>query len=244
MLCWLEMGLFLDFDGTLVELAERPEQVRVAPAMLATLARLQELLNGKLAVVSGRPISQLDAMLHPLILPAAGVHGLERRGADGILRQAPLPDLWVVRQAALELAGRHEGLWVEEKTGALALHYRQAPDLGAQCRATLARALELSHDHGLVLLEGKMVIEVKPAGIDKGTAVRSFLAEAPFAGHAALFAGDDITDEAGFDMVQQLGGAGVKVGAGASIAQFRIDGPGALLAALDQVVQTLSRRTA
>ncbi len=240
-LSWLDHSLFVDFDGTLVELAERPEQVLVAAPLVATLARLYELLGGKLAVISGRPIAQIDAMLYPLVLPAAGVHGLERRDAAGLLRQAPIPDMSTVLAAAQLLAATHPGLWVEQKYGALALHYRQVPQLGPLCDQVMLEAV--LNCPGTVLLNGKMVVEIKPAGIDKGTAILAFLQEAPFIGHRALFAGDDTTDEAGFDMVQQLGGAGIKVGPGPSIAQFRIDGPGALGTALDQVVNTISRRT-
>lgn len=239
-LSWLDHGLFLDFDGTLVELAERPEQVCVPAPLLAALGQLEGLLGGKLAVISGRPIAQIDALLAPLKLAAAGVHGLERRGADGQVRQAAAPDLAVVRAAAQGLAEAHPEIWIEEKYGALAVHYRQAPQLGALCIEVMEQAV--ANCPGTVLLKGKMVAEIKPAGIDKGTAIRAFLDEAPFAGHMALFAGDDMTDEAGFDMVQQRGGAGIKVGAGPSVAQFRIDGPGALLAALEQAVHTLSRR--
>ncbi|WP_426197007.1 trehalose-phosphatase [Massilia sp. DWR3-1-1] len=237
---WLDHGLFLDFDGTLVELAERPEQVRVAAPLLDLLARLQVLLGGKLALISGRPVAQIDAMLFPLRLPVAGVHGLERRDADGRLHQAAIPDMRSVLAAAQALAVIHPDLWVEQKYGALALHYRQAPQLGPLCDSSMAEAVR--HCPGTVLLKGKMVAEIKPAGVDKGTAIRAFLDEAPFAGHLALFVGDDLTDEAGFDMVQRAGGVGIKVGPGHSIAQCRIDSPGALFAALDQVASTLLRR--
>lgn len=242
LLGWLDYSLFVDFDGTLVELAERPEQVLVTAQLMATLVRLQQLLGGRLAVISGRPIAQIDAMLFPLALPVAGVHGLERRGADGIARQALIPDMAVVQAAAHALAAAQPGLWVEQKYGALAVHYRQVPELGPLVDAVMFEAV--NRCPGTILLKGKMVAEVKPAGIDKGTAIRDFMAEAPFAGHLAVFAGDDMTDEAGFAMVQQAGGAGIKVGPGPSIAQFRIDSPGALYMALDQVVHTLSRRNA
>lgn len=239
-LSWHDYSLFVDFDGTLVELAERPEQVLVTAPLVATLVRLYELLGGKLAVISGRPIAQIDALLYPLVLPAAGVHGLERRDGAGRFMQAPIPDMSSVLAAAQMLAASQPGLWVEQKYGALALHYRQAPQLGPLCDQIMLEAV--LNCPGTVLLKGKMVVEIKPAGIDKGTAIRAFMHEAPFAGHMALFAGDDMTDEAGFDMVQQAGGAGIKVGPGLSIAQFRIDGPGALYQALDQVVNTISRR--
>lgn len=234
-------ALFLDFDGTLVELVARPELVALAPALQRTIARLQQLLDGRLALVSGRPVAQIDALLAPLCLPVAGVHGLERRGVDGVLRRAAIPDMASVLAAASALAAAHAGLWVEQKYGALALHYRQAPQLGLLCEATM-RAAVLACP-GTVLLHGKMVAEIKPAGIDKGTAIAAFLAEPPFAGHLAVFAGDDMTDEAGFALVQQGGGVGIKVGAGPSIARYRLDSPAALARSLAQLVQTLSRRT-
>jgi len=223
-------ALFLDFDGTLVDIAARPEQVVVLPHMLAALAALQVRLEGRLAVVSGRPVAELDALLAPLRLPTAGVHGMERRGADGVLRRLAPPPFDAVRAAAQELTARHPSLWVEEKHGALGLHYRQAPELEEACRAALRDAIRYSPE--LLLMEGKMIMEVKAAGIGKGTAIRDFLAEAPFAGHRAVFAGDDTTDEAGFDYVQGIGGAGIKVGPGPSVAHHRIGSAQALRAAL------------
>ena len=237
---WRDASLFLDFDGTLVELAERPEHVRLDPAVLATLGQLQQFLGGRLALVSGRPIAQLDAMLAPLQLPLAGVHGMERRGIDGVLRRTTPPDLTAVRAAAAQLTAAHPKLWMEEKFGALALHYRQAPELGPLVDAAMAKAVRRSP--GTTLLKGKMVAEIKPDGIDKGRAVQAFLQEPPFAGHRAVFAGDDITDEAGFAMVQALGGAGIKIGAGPSVARYRIATPSALHWALDELLDVLSRR--
>ena len=237
---WRDASLFLDFDGTLVELAERPEQVRLDPAVLATLGRLQQCLGGRLALVSGRPIVQLDAMLAPLRLPLAGVHGLERRSADGSLHRHTPPDLGSVRDAAAQLAGQHPGLWVEEKFGALAVHYRQAPALGPLVDAAMAEAVQRCP--GTTLLKGKMVAEIKPAGVDKGSAVCAFLGEAPFAGHSAVFAGDDVTDEAGFAMVQALGGAGIKVGPGPTAARYRITSPADLHRMLAALLDEQSRR--
>ncbi|MGF6275194.1 trehalose 6-phosphate phosphatase [Massilia sp. UYP11] len=213
-------ALFLDFDGTLVDIAPRPDQVVVTPELLTSLAALQQRLSGRLAIVSGRPVAELDRLLAPLALPAAGVHGMERRGADGVLRQLPTPDFTVVRTRAHALAARHPALWVEEKHGALALHYRQAPELQALCVETMADAVRGSL--GLLLMEGKMIVEIKAAGVSKGTAVRDFLAEAPFLGAVPLFIGDDTTDEAGFDHVQRIGGIGLKVGPGPTVASCRI----------------------
>ena len=191
---------------------------------------LTQRLAGRVAIVSGRPIAELDRMLAPLVLPAAGVHGMERRGADGILRRIPAPDFTLVRTRASELAARHPGLWVEEKYGALALHYRQAPELQQVCLDTMAAAVQESA--GLILMAGKMIVEVKAGGVSKGTAIRDFLAEAPFLGHRPLFAGDDTTDEAGFEYLQGAGGIGLKVGPGPSAANCRIGSAAALRSAL------------
>jgi trehalose 6-phosphate phosphatase len=225
-----DCALFLDFDGTLVDIAPKPDEVVVTPGLLASLAALQTQLGGRLALVSGRPVEQLDAMLAPLVLPAAGVHGMERRSADGVVQRLPAPDFTLVRTAAQLLAARHPGLWVEEKHGALALHYRQAPELEDICAQALAAAVDASP--GLLLMQGKMIVEVKAAGTSKGTAIRDFLSEAPFAGQRALFIGDDTTDEAGFEYIQGIGGVGVKVGPGPSAAHYRIASAQLLRAAL------------
>lgn len=237
----LECALFLDFDGTLVDLAARPDEVAVAPGLVEAIDVLHQRLGGRLAIVSGRPLAQIDAMLAPLVLPAAGVHGMERRSADGVLSAAPAPSLATVRAQALALAARHPGLWLEEKYGALALHFRQAPLLARLCQSTMAQAVQQCP--GLLLMEGKMIVEVKAAGVTKGTAIRDFLGEAPFAGHRALFAGDDTTDEAGFAYVQEIGGLGLKVGPGPSVARHRIGSAAALRAALAHVADSLSKRT-
>lgn len=237
----LECALFLDFDGTLVDLAARPDAVAVAPGLIDALATLHQRLDGRLAIVSGRPLAQIDAMLAPLVLPAAGVHGMERRGADGALHAAPAPALAGVRARALELAARHPGVWLEEKYGALALHYRQAPLLAHLCKATMAQAVR--ECPGVLMMEGKMIVEVKAAGVSKGTAIRDFLDEAPFAGHRALFVGDDTTDEAGFAYVQEIGGIGLKVGQGPSVARHRIGSAAALRAALAHLADSLSKGT-
>ena len=242
LLNWLDGAIFLDFDGTLVDLAETPEGVLVVPGLIDALAVLQRHCGGRLAIVSGRPIAQIDAMLAPLHLPVAGVHGNERRDAAGLLRYSPTPSLTAVLKRAEALAAAHPLLRVEQKRGALALHYRQAPHLEAVCKQAMTAALQESP--GIMLLFGKMVIEAKPAGVNKGTAITDFLAEAPFAGHVPLFAGDDTTDEAGFDAVQRAGGCGLKVGAGPTGARLRVAGPQALREQLLQLAALLSKGTA
>lgn len=214
-----DTALFLDFDGTLVELASQPESVEVPPDLISTLAALSRQLNGALALVSGRRLLDLDGFLAPLQLPAAGEHGAQRRSADGRLVSAPATDLQQVRHAAEGLLQRHPDLKLERKNLALSLHYRHAPELEKMCLQVMRKAVALSP--GLDLMPGKYVIDVKPAGTNKGAAIQAFMAEAPFAGRAPLFAGDDTTDEAGFDQVQRMGGYAVKVGPGPTLARHR-----------------------
>jgi trehalose 6-phosphate phosphatase len=228
-------AIFLDFDGTLVDIAPQPEAVSVPPPLIESLAALHERLEGAVAIVSGRPIAQIDAFLSPLRLPAAGVHGAERRRADGSIQLFDGPSLEQVDAAARALAARHPGLRVEHKRGSLALHYRQAPHLEAQCLRAMQAAVDASP--GLVLLRGKMVAEAKPAGASKGHAVEEFLAEAPFAGRTPVFIGDDVTDEAGFAAVQRLGGLGVKVGEGETAALRRVADPAAFRRELQALVR-------
>jgi trehalose 6-phosphate phosphatase len=216
-------ALFLDFDGTLVDIAEQPHEVAVPNGLVQTLAFLNDALGGAVAVISGRPISQIDDFLRPLQLAAAGVHGTERRSVGGAMTLLEAPDLDLVEQAARRLAAQHAGLLVEGKRGSLALHYRQVPELAALCLATLQEAVGRSP--GVALLQGKMVVEAKPAAATKGGAIELFLREPPFAGRTPLFVGDDVTDEAGFASVQRLGGLGVKVGAGPTVARQRIATP-------------------
>lgn len=227
---WPDCSLFLDFDGTLVDLADTPDAVVVAPGLVEALTVLRDKLGGRLAIVSGRPIDQIDAMLAPLKLPAAGVHGAERRAADGQLHYITVLPLDGALARLQPLVARHPALLLEQKRGALALHYRGAPDLKALCEQTMQEALDASP--GMVLLHGKMVLELKPAASTKGSALAAFMEEAPFKDHQPVFAGDDTTDEAGIAYAQQAGGMGVKIGAGPSAALRRLPSPQALRAQL------------
>lgn len=219
-------ALFLDFDGTLVDLAPAPEAVTVPSGLIDTLTALGGYLGGALAVISGRPIAQIDDFLHPLRLPVAGVHGAERRSIDGGLTLAHTHPLEHVEDVAQALAARYPTLRVESKRGSLALHYRQAPELEQLCLEAMRAAVDQSP--GLTLLRGKMVVEAKPGGASKGHAIEAFLHEAPFIGRSPVFIGDDATDEVGFATVQRLHGLGIKVGEGPSVAWQRLDSPGAL----------------
>lgn len=225
-------ALFLDFDGTLVELATQPEAVQIPDGLSSLLARLGTQLGGALAVVSGRRLADLDRFLAPLRLPLAAEHGSQRRlagGGDAVSLAAP--DLAGLIDAVTAFAGRHRGLRVEVKSAAVALHYRHAPELESECLQWMSDAAESMA--GVELLHGKFVFEIKPSGVSKGTAITDFMKQAPFKGRVPVFAGDDVTDEAGFAAVQAMGGFGIKVGEGPTLAQARCPSPAALLAWLE-----------
>jgi trehalose 6-phosphate phosphatase len=234
-------AVFFDFDGTLAELAPQPEAVRVHTAVPALLTRLSAALGGAVAIVSGRPIAEIDHHLHPVRLPIAGVHGTERRGADGQLKRIAVADL---REAALligALCQRHPALRMEVKPGAIALHYRQADELEDECLATMAEAV--NRVEGMTLLRGKKVVELKPRRAGKGAAVRAFLDEKPFRLRRPWFFGDDVTDEAAFETVQTLGGVAVKIGDGETLAAHRLAHPSAMLEWLARAVDHISPRS-
>ncbi|MDX6749119.1 trehalose-phosphatase [Geminicoccaceae bacterium 1502E] len=206
-----QLALFLDFDGTLVHLAERPGDVHAPDELIEALGRLAGRLDGALAIVTGRPSADIDHFLEPLVLTVAGVHGLERRFADGRRERHERVDLLdPLRGEAAALAAGTPGLLVEDKEVSLAVHYRQAPDAEAAVLALAERALQ--RGPGLKLLRGKMVVELMPEGVDKGTAIAELLKEPPFAGRSPVFAGDDVTDEAGFALVNAQGGTSIRVG--------------------------------
>jgi trehalose 6-phosphate phosphatase len=219
-------ALFLDLDGILAPIAPRPQDVRVPRWVVPVLQKLQERLDGAMALVSGRPLSGLDGLLRPLRLPAAGVHGGERRLSDGRIhvRPAELPS--IVRQAAEVLAQRNPSLLLEAKPSALAVHYRSRPELESHCLLLLRAAL-LGTDDWEVLC-GSCVAEVKSRRVSKARAVEAFLAEPAFSGHVPVYVGFDGSDEDGIAAAQERGGFGVKVGPGASCAQHRLSDPQAV----------------
>ena len=221
-----QTALFLDFDGTLADLAPEPDAVRLVSGVIPALLRLSGQLGGALAIVSGRRLADLDGFLSPLQLPLATEHGAQRRDAHGRLVSLAEPDLAELARRATEFAAHHDGLRVEIKQAAVALHYRHAPELESLCLQLMQEAADRTP--GVELLRGKCVFEVKPANVSKGLAIRAFMGEAPFAGRLPLFAGDDTTDEAGFAAVQAMGGEGIKVGEGATVAHHRCASPDAL----------------
>ncbi len=221
------MALFLDFDGTLVDIAPRPDAVVVPGGLAELLARLAESLDGALAVVSGRPIAELDAFLAPTRLTAAGLHGLEIRVGDRVERMAAPSGLQAVR-SDLIAAPEAAGLRIEDKGLSIALHYRHTPERADAVRG-LAEGLARPHPD-LSVLHGKMVVEIKPRAASKASALARLMAEPPFAGRCPVFVGDDVTDEDGMRAALERGGTAVKIGAGDTCAPHRLPDPAALLA--------------
>jgi trehalose 6-phosphate phosphatase len=186
--------------------------VRVAPGLIPLLERLRLASGGALALVSGRPLADLDALFAPLRLPSGGLHGMERRRADGTLVETIPPGdaLASLRPALAAYAAARDGVLFEDKERTLALHYRLAPSYGASVRR-FARRLRHEAADRLRLIEGKKVVEFQPLGCDKGRAIAAFLEEPPFKGRRPVFAGDDTTDEDGFAVVNERGGITLKV---------------------------------
>lgn len=228
-------AFFLDFDGTLARIVSDPAQAAVAAPTLAALRRLHEAAGGAVAIVSGRIIAQLDAMLHPLRLPVAGVHGLERRNAAGAVFTTPFdaPAQHRITSALRRFVSERPGLLAEVKSGSVALHYRRRPELEADCRAFAAAAARA--EPRVRIVEGKMVVELKLSARTKGDAIADFMAEPPFRGRRPFFAGDDATDEAGFAVVNAMDGVSLKVGPGETRARHRVEGIDAFIAWLERL---------
>lgn len=205
-----DAALFLDFDGTLAEIAPTPDAVSLPPGMLDQLAATVDRLQGRVALLSGRPIAVLAALVPLEGLAMAGVHGLELRRADGRLEvPSPHPGLQAARVALNGITEREPRLLIEDKGLSIGLHYRDAPWLGAHAAQLVSR---LAHCHGLEVQTGKMVLELRTPGADKGDALTALMADAPFAGHRPIFVGDDDTNEAAFRAAVAHGGHGIRVG--------------------------------
>ncbi len=254
-------ALFLDLDGTLLELAEEPGAVELSERLRNLLPLLKAATGGAVAFVSGRPIREIDSLLAPHRFALAGVHGNERRsnGAAGTLpvdaarpgtrstgapptetpqMTTPVKESDVldgVRREMHAFRAANPGVIVEDKQIGVALHYRKRSDLESPVLELAAR-LEASLPPGYELLRGSMVVEIKPSAMNKGAAVRAFMREPPFAERTPVFVGDDVTDEAAFEAVNSLGGVAVKVRSGTSAAPWRLPNVDAVLAWLEALV--------
>ena len=207
-----DWALFLDVDGTILAIAATPAAVRVPGRAIAALASAHEELDGALALVSGRSIADLDRLFAPLRLPTAGVHGAERRTAAGLVRiEENAVALAPARTLLERWVAAHPGALLEDKQAALALHYRNVPELDAAARAAAAAAVA-EVGPAFHIQEGKRVLEIKATAIGKGNAIAQFMAERPFIGRRPVFVGDDLTDEDGFEVVNRLDGHSIAVG--------------------------------
>lgn len=232
-------ALFIDFDGTLVDLAPHPSAILVPAGLEAIVARLHRALDGAVAIVTGRPIAEIDRFLRlPEGMPVAGVHGAELRVGGHLQRTPPAEtSLAAMRLIAEGLAQRHPALYVEYKPVALAVHYRAEPALGGLVHDTLAAAVR---DHpDLKLMRGHAVSEVKPAWADKGAAVSRLLRDPVFAGRTPVMIGDDVTDEDGFRVALEAGGSAIKVGPGETLAPERLADPRAVREWLARTLEEL-----
>jgi trehalose 6-phosphate phosphatase len=233
-----DSALFIDVDGTLLEIASHPDLVEVPPGLPRLLVRLSGERDGALALISGRPIADLDRLFQPWHGAAAGLHGIERRRPDGshVESEATPADaaaaaaLYRLRPELQALVRQHRGLWLEDKGRTLALHYRAVPEAASEILDRAERLLR-EHGDGLRLIPGKMVVEFQPRHYGKGGAIAAFMAEPPFRGRVPLFLGDDTTDEEGFAEVNRRGGLSIRVGAplATSAAAYRLPSVAAAL---------------
>jgi trehalose 6-phosphate phosphatase len=218
-----DWALFLDIDGTLIEHMDRPDEVVVDRALKTLVGRLARSLDGAVALISGRGIEDIERLFAPLVVPVAGLHGVEHRDTRGVVHRHAMDEqaLSSARAHLQQVAAQNPGLFFEDKGLNLALHYRTAPHAAPVAEGAI-RAAARDLGHRFEIQQGKMVWEVKPSGYDKGTAIDEYLDEAPFTGRVPVFVGDDLTDEVGFEKVNGRGGYSIKVGPGRTRAQWRL----------------------
>lgn len=243
-----DWALFLDIDGSLLDIAATPQDVIVAPEVREILADLAQALDGAVALLSGRPLRDIDRLFAPLRLPAAGQHGAEiRRLAGGERAVAAAPALDSLRRRLSALADEHPGVLIEDKGASLTAHYRLAPGCGTLLRDAI--------EHGMAclgseyeLLESKMAFDVKPRRFTKGSAVAEFMRRPPFAGRRPVVVGDDITDLDGFAVALRGGGCAIQIGPRpAGPGMHFLSGPPALrtwLATLPRAIAASRQRSA
>jgi trehalose 6-phosphate phosphatase len=205
-------ALFLDIDGTLLDIRDRPEEVAASDELVSLLDALSKQLGGALSLISGRSVADIDRVFAPVRFPAAGSHGAEIRlhpQDDVATTTVKLPD--DVTSELVEFAASHDGLLLEHKLGGASLHYRMAPDLEEGCRR-LMNDLMVRLGRDFRLIPGKMVFELAPLGHNKGQAIAAMMEREPFTGRRPVFVGDDVTDEDGFHVVNEMEGVSVRVG--------------------------------
>jgi len=219
-------ALFLDFDGTLVDIVERPDAVAVEPELPRILTRLKERLGGALAIISGRPVAFLDGRFAPHRFDMAGLHGLEHRIA-GRLSMCDPEEHPALREMVARLSGivaDKDGVLIEDKGCSVAIHWRLAPHEKDFALSTARAAVEALGDNYRIQY-GKAVAEILPSAAGKGKVIERFLEEPPYRGRHPIFVGDDLTDENGFKTVNAHGGLSVRIGAGETVAKVRLGTP-------------------
>lgn len=230
------VAIFVDFDGTLVEIAPRPDAITVPASLANRLQALEDALDGAFAIVSGRTIANIDGFLsHPFSI--SGSHGAEQRfGGHQSAARADYADAAKAIGQSLSRAFADDArILIEGKPAGVAVHYRAAPERGEDVRRAMQHALK--DTHGFAAIDGRKVIEARPAGIDKGAAIAAMMAQPPFTGRIPVFIGDDVTDEDGFFAVNAVDGVTVKVGPGESAARFRLPDVSSVLALLDRFAE-------
>jgi trehalose 6-phosphate phosphatase len=233
------VALYLDFDGTLADIALHPDHVVVHQPLPALLLALRDRLGGAVAVVTGRPLAAVDALIEPARLAGAGLHGVELRLQDGSTSYSADPaGAAPLMRPLLERFGGDTRLLIEDKGAGVALHFRRAPERAAEC---IAVTRELAAAHGLDVITGKHIVEARPRGTNKGVAVELLAVHAPFSARVPVFVGDDVTDEDGFRAAQHAGGYGVKVGPGESGAHYRLGRVGEVHDWLDSSLTALEQ---
>ncbi|OYX05393.1 MAG: trehalose-phosphatase [Rhizobiales bacterium 32-66-8] len=233
-------AFFFDVDGTLLDIAPKPDGVKVPADLLSDLQRLHAATDGAVALVSGRAIANLDALFHPVRFPASGIHGAELRVSSEAaisLSSEALPDS--LRAALAALPSDMPAVLVEDKGAAVAVHYRAEPDLGPDLKQII-EGLVAPHP-GLGILAGHFVFEVKPTGHDKGAAVHAFMRDPPFADRTPVFIGDDVTDEAGFAAVRALGGTAISIGRRFENVEIMLSEPGDVRALVRNLIDQQGR---
>lgn len=233
-----DIALFLDFDGTLVEIAPSPADVQLDRRVPPALDTLRSHLSGALALVSGRPISFLDDVLAPYQFDTAALHGADvRLGGEVLMQAIALAEMRLAVRDLVRFANSHVGIIVEDKHISIALHWRLAPQVHDEA-LDLMRAIAERMKPLVRLQEGKAVAELVPAGASKGTAIAQLMQAPPYAGRVPVFIGDDITDEHGFEAVNALGGLSIRIGEGETQAPLRLSSPTALRAILLSAADT------
>jgi trehalose 6-phosphate phosphatase len=240
-----QVAIFLDIDGTLLDIAPTPHDVRVPPTLRKTLGKLQECTGGALALVSGRSLSDIDLIFSPLKLSAVGGHGAE-------LRIGPLDQVNGSRSRFLDRKTRSrladvaklaEGIIIEDKGYSVALHYRLAPDKKRAIEDDVAEIVGALPAGSFEVLPGKAVIEVKKSGFNKGTALRDLMAHPPFAGRRPIFVGDDVTDEHAFEVVPEFNGLAISVGRMVPGVADRFETPSDVRRWLERIADRHEKRT-